>query len=140
MRIGLRVVVSLSVVAVSLTRIFAYFEVRAEQGRIRQDLEKHAEILAESLAQTVEIPLARGSRTGLERTLERVGTKMVGLAVYDPAGETLAVTTSLTNRLTTRPAVVDIATGQDSGTGGYLQLGNQTLYIYALPIHSEKSL
>src|SRR5437773_4317772 len=111
MRIGIRVVVSLSTVLILVASLFTYFEVRAEQRRVRQDLEKHAEILTESLAETVEVALARGSRTGLQRTLERLGSKMVGLAVYDPAGESLATTSSLAKHLTTRPAVVDIAMG-----------------------------
>jgi trehalose-6-phosphate synthase len=34
---------------------------------------------------------------------------------------------------------VDEAIGKDTGSGGYFQLNNQAIYVYALPLHSEQS-
>ena len=81
MHIGLRVFLPLTAVIIIVACIFAFFEVRGEQRHIRQELEKHAEVVAESLADSVEAPLERGGRQDLQRTVDRLGSRLVGLAV-----------------------------------------------------------
>jgi hypothetical protein len=81
MRTGLRVFLPLTAVIIIVACIFAFFEVRGEQRHIRQGLEKHAEVLAERLADSVEAPLERGAPKGLQHTVDRLGSRLVGLAV-----------------------------------------------------------
>src|SRR5689334_1851909 len=95
MRIGLRVGVSLSLVLIFVACVFAFFELRAQEVRTRQNLENQAKVLAESLAEAVEVSLERNSRAGIQRTLDRLGTKLVGLAIYEPGGNPYAITPAL---------------------------------------------
>src|SRR5271169_7169739 len=98
MRMGMRIILTLSVVIIVVACLFALFEVRAESRHKREDLERYSQVLAESLADSVEAPLAKGSTRDLQRTLERFGARLVGLAVYDPSGAPLAVTPALAGR------------------------------------------
>jgi alpha,alpha-trehalose-phosphate synthase [UDP-forming] len=140
MRMGMRVILTLSVAIIVIACLFASFEVRAERRHKREDLERYSQVLAESLADSVEAPLAKGSSRDLQRTLERFGAKLVGLAVYDPSGAVLAVTPALAGRLTTRPPPVDAAALQNQGQGGFIKLGGMTVYAYALPLHNGQSV
>ncbi len=140
MRIGLRVVVSLSAVLILVACLFAYFEVRSEQRHIRQDLERHAQILAESLTETIKVPVKRGSRKGLQHTLDRLGARLVGLAVYDMDGAPIAVSPALARRLSARPSPVDTAVAQKAGSGGFIQLDQMIVYVYALPLYEDQSV
>ncbi|HLY63755.1 MAG TPA: trehalose-6-phosphate synthase [Terriglobia bacterium] len=132
---GLRVAVSLSVILILVACLFAFFEVRSQQRRTREDLENQAKILAGGLAEAVEIPLERGSRANVQRTLIRLGSGLVGLAVYELDGTPFAITPALQGRLDSRPAAVDAAAMQKAGSGGYIQLGGIPVYVYALPVH-----
>jgi trehalose-6-phosphate synthase len=140
MRIGLRVGVALSVVLIFVACLFAFFEVKSQEASARQNLEGQARILAESLAEAIEIPLERNSRPNLQRTLERLGARLVGLAVYQPGGEPFAVTSALAGRLTSRPPAVDAAAVQKTGRGCYIQLDHIPVYVYALPLRNNDAI
>src|SRR5579863_3654262 len=104
MRMGLRVAVALTVIMILVACLFAFFEARAERRHIRRDLEKNSAVLAESLADAITVPLEKGSQTALEHTLNRLGARLVGLAVYDSKGIPLAMTPALKAQLKVRPA------------------------------------
>lgn len=140
MRMGLRVGVSLSVVLIFVACVFAFFEVRAQELRTRQNLERQGRILAESLAEAVEVPLEQKSRPIFQRTLERLGARLVGLAVYQPGGDPFAITSALAGRLNFRPPAVDAAAVQKTGSGCYIQLDQIPVYVYALPLHNNNSI
>lgn len=140
MRIGLRVGVSLSVVLISVACIFAFFEVRSQELRSRENLENQARILAESLAEGVEVPLERKSRANFQHTLEQLGARLAGLAVYEPNGTPIAITSALAGRLKSRPPAVDAAAVQKNGSGCYISLDHIPVYVYALPLHKDDSI
>jgi trehalose-6-phosphate synthase len=140
MRIGLRVGVSLTVLLIVVACLFTLFEVRSQQFQARQNLESQARILAQSLAEAVEVSRERDSRPNFQRTLERLGARLVGLAVYEQGGEPLAITSALAGRLKARPATVDAAAVQKTGNGGYVQLQQIPVYVYALPLRNNDEI
>src|SRR5574337_1645148 len=102
MRIRLHLILSL-ILAVSVVALtFAYFQVRAEKLGLRTDLEMRAELLAESLEETVAPLLQKRSSKDLLRIVERFGNRerLAGVVVYDASGAPLAVTSGLSGRLT----------------------------------------
>jgi trehalose 6-phosphate synthase len=140
MRIGLRVGVSLSVVLILVACLFAFFEVKAQELRTRENLERQAMILADTVAEAVGGPLERKSRAGIQHVLERVGAGLVGLAIYEPDGTLYAVTPTLAGRLPSRPSAVNAAAVRKTGSGSYIQLENTSVYVYARPLRNEDSI
>src|SRR5271154_6662004 len=107
MRTTLRLVLPLifSVAVVSL--LFATYQVRTQRRELRNDLSRRAEILGDSLQESVEQILGRGSDKGLQ--------------LYDPAGAVIAITPALDPMFRTRPAVANRAAGQDGGVGEFVR-------------------
>ena len=138
MRIGLRVAVALTVVLIAVACLFAFFEARSERRHIRQDLEKHAQVIAESLAEAITVPLEHGAP--LQHTLNRLGSRLVGLAVYDSKLAPLAITPALAVQLKERPPAVDAAAAGKTGSGGFIQIGKMTVYVYAIPVFRNQSV
>lgn len=132
--------VSLSVVLILVACLFAFFEVKSQERRTRENLENQARILAEGLAEAVPGPLEPKSHAGIQRTLDRLGARLVGLAVYEPGGALYAITPALTGRLASRPAAVDAVAVQKTGSGSYIQLGHIPVYVYALPLRNDDSI
>jgi trehalose-6-phosphate synthase len=137
MRVRLRLIVSLIVGITLVALFFAYFQVEAVKRGLRRDLETRAEILGESLEETVAPLLGRGSSAELLRIVRRFGNReqLAGVAVYDAQEKTLAITAALSAILTGPPAVVTRATAENRGRGEFLTLGSRYMHVYVQPLH-----
>jgi trehalose 6-phosphate synthase len=136
-RITLRLIISLIVGVTVVAFIFAYLQVREEKQRMKDDLERRAEVLVESLAETVAPLVEKRSTKDLQRIVERFGNRerLAGIAVYDRGGGALAMTSGLDRRLATPPAPVQQALARDAGQGAFFPLDSALLHVYALPLH-----
>ena len=139
MRITLRLILVLTVGITLVSLLFAYFQVEAIRGALRNDLDRRASLLAESLEEAVVPLLATGQQDELRRLVERFGNRehLAGVAVYDREGEALALTTALSMQLRARPPVVLQVIHGGLERGKYLRLGNSDTYLYALPLHHD---
>ena len=139
MRISLRLIVSLILGVTLVTLLFAHFQVKAEKRALRSDLERRAEILADSLAQSVEPLLQKRSRKELQSLVDRFGNRqrLAGVAVYDEDGRPLATTPGLEARLANRPGVAAQAMAQVEGRGEFSTLGRTPTHVYAVPLARE---
>ncbi|MFZ0886682.1 MAG: trehalose-6-phosphate synthase [Candidatus Acidiferrales bacterium] len=137
MKLSLRLIASL-VVSISLVTFFvARNQVRGEKKGLRADLARRGEILTESLQETVEPVLQRGSENQLHRIVERFGDRehLAGVAIYDPNGKLLAASDKLGANADVPPKVFDQARAGDTGAGGFTDFPNLPVYAYALPLH-----
>ena len=137
-----RLTISL-IVGITLISLFSsYYEVRFQKRGLRQDLERRAEVLGESLADKVEPYLKKGSSRDLQRIIDGFCNRehLAGVAVYDPQGESIAITRGLAPRLTGEPAVVQQAATEGRGAGEFIRLGEASVYIYALPLHQDEAV
>jgi trehalose-6-phosphate synthase len=134
-----RLIVSLFVGITVVSLLFSYYSVHTEETLLRSDLERRAEVLGESLSANVEHALAKGSSKSLQRIVERFGNRehLAGIAVYDVAGNRLAVTPELTNILNDRPPVVAKAIVDNLTDSEYTRVGNSSLYVRVLPLHDD---
>ena len=75
---------------------------------LQKDLQRRAEVLGESLARNVERDLERDAQHTLQRTVQQFANRehLAGLAVYDPQGHPIAVTTNLQPLMASAPAIV----------------------------------
>ena len=140
MRLSLRLIawILLSVALVSL--LFSGYQVRLERRRQRTDLERRAQVLAESMQDNAEALLdnaSSGPNRRLQRLVERFAHRenLIGLAIYNNAGEPLAVTPALKQLLPGPPVVVDQAIANNQGSGVYQRAGSNYLHVYAVPLN-----
>ena len=75
---------------------------------MRRDLDRRAEVLGESLARNVERDLERDAQRTLQKTVQQFANRehLAGLAVYDPQGNPIAVTTNLQPLMDSAPPIV----------------------------------
>ncbi|MEW6736703.1 MAG: trehalose-6-phosphate synthase [Acidobacteriota bacterium] len=97
MKITVRLIISLVLVATFTASIFAFLQVRKEQARLASELEQQAMILAESLQESVKDLVRSDSPTKLKLTVERFGNReeLLGVAVYDDKGKVLGTAPGL---------------------------------------------
>ena len=88
MRTTLKIVLPLIVSVAVVSMLFAAYQVRTERRNLRNDLSRRAEILAESLQETVEPLLDHGPNKNLQRIVARFGQRehLKGVAIYDING------------------------------------------------------
>jgi alpha,alpha-trehalose-phosphate synthase [UDP-forming] len=146
MRTTLKIVLPLIVSVASVSLLFAAYQVRSEKRILRNDLSRRAEILAESLQDSVERLLDRGQEKGLQRLVERYGQRehLKGIVVYDASGMVLAITPGLRPSFLLRPSAATRATQENRGTGEFQsaeltlalrESDRVPLHVYALPLH-----
>jgi len=137
-----RLIVSLIVGVTLVSLCSSYYRVLMLKRGLRKDLEHRAEVLADSLARNVERDLERDAQSTLDRTVQHFANRehLMGLAVYDASGHSIAITTSLEPLMATAPAVVFEALKANRGSDVFLRLGGAPVHIYALPLHSGDEL
>jgi alpha,alpha-trehalose-phosphate synthase [UDP-forming] len=131
------------IVGITLISLFSsYYEVRFQKQGLRRDLERRAEVLGESLVDKVEPYLKKGSRKDLQTIVDRFGNRehLAGVAIYDPQGDSIAITPGLVPRLTGEPAVVQQAATKGESAGAFIRLGEASVYIYAFPLRQDEAV
>jgi alpha,alpha-trehalose-phosphate synthase [UDP-forming] len=141
-RLGLRLILLLVAGITLVTFLVARNQVRTEKRGLRADLERRAEILAESLQEIIEPALERGSHDQLRRVVERFGNRerLAGVVVYDDRGEVLAESSNLTARFDPPPVPLDRVKKEELGVDEFLELGGRTMNVYYLPLHDRSSM
>jgi trehalose 6-phosphate synthase len=142
MKLSLRLIPVLAIAITLVTFVVARNQVRFEKRGLRADLERRAEILAESLQETVEPVLQSGPPSRLRRIVERFGNRehLVGVAVYDVDGKELAMSPKLDPALKTPPDVFARSKAQDRPEGLYEPVGGLEMYLYAVPLHRDSEI
>jgi alpha,alpha-trehalose-phosphate synthase [UDP-forming] len=139
---SVRLILSLVLGITAVSFLFSYYTVRSEEINLRNDLERRSELLGESLSANVEQALAKGSQHSLQRIVERFGNRehLAGIAVYDVAGQRLAVTPALADLLNDRPPVVAKAIVDNLPDSEFTRAGNASLHIRVQPLHQDSRI
>ncbi len=138
MRLSLRLILSLVIGITLVTFFVSRNEVISQKRGLRADLERRAQILAESLGEIVEPALERSSHEQLRHIVERFGNRqrLAGVVVYDAKGEVIAESSSLASRFTPPPVPLDRIENADDGVSEFLKLGGVAIHAYYLPLHT----
>src|SRR5579885_952544 len=142
MRIRHKLIISLTISITLVAFIFAFFQVRSQKNALRSDLEKRAEILAESLVDNVEPLLGSHSWDQLQPLLHRFENReaLDGVAGFDRNGNKIAIASALESQLNIAPSAVHQAIFRDRGVSQFLNLNGVPMEVYALPIHGNEGL
>src|SRR5271168_4302798 len=123
MRLSFRLILSLIFAVTIVSVLFALYQVQADRRARRNDLEKRAQLMAESLQETVQPLLAKGAYGDLPRLMERFGNRerMEGVALYDSDGHPRFMTSNLTARLGSKPPALNKSVFQGNGWGEFFK-------------------
>jgi trehalose-6-phosphate synthase len=140
----LRLTISLILGITLISLGFSYYEVRSQRQNLRRDLERRAEVLGENLADKVEpfLNSDRSSTEELQATITRFGERehLVGVAIYNSQGESLAITPGLGQTLGSEPGVLRQAATKGQSGGEYGRLGDASVHIYAVPLYQGSAV
>jgi len=136
-----RLIVSLIIGVTLVSLCTSYYEVIVEKRALRRDLQRRAEVLGESLARNVERDLQRDTKI-LQRTVQRFANRenLAGLAVYDPQGKVIAVTSDLASQMNTAPSVVTQTLQEEHVSDVFQKMGTASVHICALPLLNQEKL
>lgn len=137
-----RLIVSLILGVTLVSLCSSYYQVVMQKRGLRRDLQRRAEVLGESLARNVVRDLDRDVPQTLQRTVQQFANRehLAGLAVYDPQGHPIAVTTNLEPLMASAPAVVLQALKDEHDANDFLRMGSAPIHIYALPLYRGDNL
>jgi trehalose-6-phosphate synthase len=133
-----RLIIALIVGVVLVSLCSSEYEVYLAKRNLKRDLQRRAEVLGESLAGNVERDLERGSLQRLKKTVQRFANRenLVGLAVYGPDGQIIAVASDLAARLEKAPSIVQETLKDDREMETFEHLGDQPVHICTVPLRS----
>ncbi|HTT17909.1 MAG TPA: trehalose-6-phosphate synthase [Candidatus Sulfotelmatobacter sp.] len=137
-----RLIVSLIIGITLVSLCTSYYQVLMQSRSMRKDLDRRSEVLGESLARNVERDLQRDAQRTLQKTVQQFANRehLAGLAVYDPQGHPLAVTTNLQPLMESAPPIVLESLRENRDTKAFLRMGIASIHIYALPLHNGDDL
>lgn len=138
MRITFRLIISLLVVAATVSGVFSYIQVESEKGRLKDDLERRSAILAESLQESAKEFIGARSLPKLKRLVNQFGKRdrLAGVAVFDVNGELLASTPGLLSG-EMAPAISD-AIAENRSNSEFKKIDGVKLHLYAAPFELEE--
>lgn len=136
MKITLRLIASLIIVAAVVAGIFSFLQARDEKYRLADELERRAIILSDSLRESIQILIKNNERSKLDQLLERFGNRerLLGLIIYGADGRFISETPGLSSALRQPFPHTNRALHQNRGTGGFERLAGGFIYVYAVPI------
>jgi len=132
-----RLILSLIIGITLVSLCTSYYQVLGLNRGLKKDLQRRAEVLGDSLARNVERDLERDAQHTLQKTVQQFANRehLAGLAVYDPQGHPISVTTNLEPLMASAPAVVLQALRENHDTNAFLRMGSASVHIYAMPLH-----
>src|SRR6516225_10098011 len=137
-----RLIISLIIGITLVSLCTSYYQVLMQSRGMRKDLDRRSALLGESLARNVERDLERDAPRTLQKTVQQFANRehLAGLAVYDPQGHPLAVTTNLQPLMESAPPIVLQSLKENQDTQAFLRMGIASIHIYALPLHNGDDL
>jgi trehalose-6-phosphate synthase len=139
LRITLRIILSIIIVISILVLLFTFQQVRQEEERLTNDLERRAAILGESLKESIEPLIEKGDPKRMQKIVEKFGNRerLHGIAIYDTKDRLVAATVQLAPYLSTPPAFVSQTMNLEQTGGRFISLVGKEVYVYALPLYRE---
>lgn len=140
--LSVRLTISLILAITLVSMLSSYYQVEHERRSLRQDLERRAAVLAESLAANVENQLGNRSSKRLQAIVDRFSNRqhLVGIGIFDVNLQPIAQSPGLSQRMQNPALLVTqlIESGQNSE---FISQANQrSLQAYLLPVHREEEV
>jgi trehalose 6-phosphate synthase len=145
MKITLRLIFFLVFVTAIAAVGFSYWQAHEEEFRLKNELERRASVLADSLKESIEPLLSSNSSASLKRIVDKFSNRerLIGVSIYDFQGTLLAASAQLEARLKESPKFLRSSLQEverlasEYGESGFLD--KTPMHYYSVPlIVSEK--
>ncbi|MDP3940939.1 MAG: trehalose-6-phosphate synthase [bacterium] len=136
-------IVAVVFAVVSLIAItFTLNQVNQESTRLENDIQYRSSLLADGLKESVEPNFINKSDSYLQTLVERYANRqrIAGLAIVDNAGNIVAVSSSLPKELSQPQQIATNVMDSDEADGDFVTFNGKKLYVYAQPLHDNKSV
>ena len=142
MKLSVRLIVSLVIGMAIVTFLIARSQVRSVKLGMRADLQRRAELLAESLQEIVEPALAKHSHDQLRHIVDRFGNRqqLEGLIVYDEKGVILAESPSILSHFTPPALPLEKVKADAAGISQTIRIDGRETEAYYLPLLNDTGL
>ena len=143
MRITLRLVLSLIAGIVLVAIAFSFRQAQQEEVRLKNELERRAAILADSLRIAVEPLLFSETRPTLEMIVERFSNleRLVGIAIHNIQNNLVLASRGLQPRLQDNPNLIAQNIQEvelnNAEYSSYLGIDDEQLHAYSIPLLSS---
>src|SRR5690348_17706862 len=106
---------------------------------MRADMERRAEVLAQSLQEIVQPAMAKRSKDQLRSIVDRFGNRqqLAGLIVYDQQGQVLAESPNITSHITPPQVPLEKVKTEPAGLSQFFRARGQEMEVYYLPLLNE---
>jgi trehalose 6-phosphate synthase len=127
----------ISVALVSL--LFAAYQVRSQRKNLRSDVSRRAELLADSLQESIQ-PLFEKNDRNSERAMQKVVDRfaqrehMKGIAIYESGGNLVVMTSTLGEAYKHEPSAASRSAQHNEGQGEFTSIADVPIFLYAMPL------
>lgn len=117
--------------------LFALNQANQEQVELTSRMQSRSQVLADSLAESIEPSYNTGATSTLQRVIDRFvnSERLEGLGVFDSAGVSVAASRDLP--LPSDDTFVTKIMDADEPSGAYVRQGQETYYTYLIPLHQD---
>jgi alpha,alpha-trehalose-phosphate synthase [UDP-forming] len=139
LRVSVRLIIFLVIGITIVSFVVSWYQVRDEKRGLRADLEKRAEILAESLQEIVEPVLDHGSPREMHRIVDRFENRegLAGIVVYGPDGKIVAESSTLATPFTPPELPLDQVVKGNRGVSKFFGFNGRPMHVYYLPLYKD---
>jgi trehalose 6-phosphate synthase len=144
-KITLRLIFYLvSVIAVAAIG-FSFWQAHQEGLRLKNELERRASVIADSLKESIEPLLSRNSPESIKRIVNKFSNRerLIGVSVCDLEGNLLAVSANLELFLNESPKALQDSLQEvarlNSEYGEFVDFGGRLVHMYSIPLAADES-
>jgi trehalose 6-phosphate synthase len=136
LRRTLKLILPLVVSVILVSLLYTVHQIQTERRNLRNDLTRRSAIVAEYIAEAMESSQTGVTSSSLSRLLEHSNSheSVSGIAVYDPTGTVLAITTGLPLLFDRRPPSASRAASLGTPTSDFIHMEGTTIHVYSLPV------
>ncbi len=140
--LSVRLIVSLILGVTLVSLLSTYYEVRREKQGLRNELERRAEVLGESLVGNVEPYLDGKSLKQLQKIVGRFSNRehLVGVAILNAGLEPIAQSAGLPQQIKIKSLALPEAIADNKKQGHFIRRDGRLQNIYALPLHRNDEI
>ena len=138
-RTTLKLVVPLVVSVLCVSVLYGFYQVRLERRNLRNDLSHRSSVLAESLQESLESTPGRATDRNLGRFVDKYGERehLLGVAVYDMSGHTVAITRDLSPIFASQPPLAAHAAQTNKEGSEFRDVSGDPMHFCAVPLHRD---
>ncbi len=146
MKVALRLIFSLITIVALVAFSFSVWQARQEELRLKNELERRASIIADSLKMSVEPLLLTDDTKYLQRIVDKFSNreKLVGIAVHDVQENLILASSDLKPKLQENPKIIapNIQEVERMNTehGDFINFGKEQLHAYSVPLLSNEKV